>query len=121
MTPGQRAVACRRWRWMPGMLACLEGCRPIRITEINDAGNALQEAGWLPVLDDPATVGCLLALVREAWGDPRLVAMDQGDAGPRWTLVRWDEEWGTVDARPGHPITGLTEAEALIAALEAAP
>jgi hypothetical protein len=92
-----------------------------RIRRIGDRYQSEWHGGATPDLSDPATLGCLLALVREAWGDPRLVAMDQGDAGPRWTLVRWDEEWGTVDARPGHPIAGLTEAEALIAALEAAP
>ena len=28
----------------------------------------------IPDLTDPATLGCLLALVREAWGDPSIIA-----------------------------------------------
>ena len=59
----------------------------------------------LPDLADPATLGCLLALVREAWGSEREVC-----------------EWSHVHSRwmfLGE--TGETEAEALIAALEATP
>jgi len=59
----------------------------------------------LPDLTDPATLGCLLALVREAWGDRYLCA----SLSPRklWMV----DGWSLHD----------TEAEALVAALEAAP
>ena len=68
----KRAVACKHWRWMPGMLAVGRRNMP-------DAWFRLEErlpklmGEWsqaLPDLADPATLGCLLAMVREAWGMP---------------------------------------------------
>jgi len=69
----------------------------------------------MPDLTDPATVGALLALVREAWGDPCIcTAVDNTGAG--W----WVDGW--TAARPQVPSDlHPTEAEALVAALEAAP
>ncbi len=101
MTPEQmialakRAVACKGWRWMPGMLAGRSDCPPIRLAAIEDAGNALQEHRWLPDLQDPATLGCLLALVREA-----------------------TTAYASLTFEPGYL---HTETENLVAALEEAP
>jgi hypothetical protein len=74
------------------------------------------EKGDLPDLSDPATLGCLLALVREAldprvWGSPLCLAKTKEG----WELGYflngdWFTPLGTCD----------TEAEALVAALEAA-
>ncbi len=77
---GRRAVACKHWRWMPGMLD-LDGWRLIR--QLNDEGrpdwlvaspnnnrdfNHLREDEIAyPDLTDPVTMGCLLHLVRKAW------------------------------------------------------
>jgi hypothetical protein len=70
--------------------------------------------GTIPDLTDPATLGCLLALVREAWGEPILsVAW----AGGRWYVVQ-------RILRSVHALRWIdtaTEAEALVAALEIAP
>jgi hypothetical protein len=63
----------------------------------------------LPDLTDPATVGCLLALVREAWGDSAAHAVPDGD----WHIYG--------DMPETEYAIGDTEAEALVAALEAAP
>lgn len=113
----KRAVACRGWRWMPGMLAVevagpgmsLTGGRPVRVDECWHAVNV-----WRPDLTDAATLGCLLALVREAWGDPTLcVVLDTSDG--RWCVGRWED--GLAMRGRG----GVTEAEALVAALEGAP
>ena len=79
---GKRAVACKHWRWMPGMLITPADERaalfPGRIVAV-DAYNArlVWETGtghvvgqtWLtenfvPDLSDPATLGCLLTLGR---------------------------------------------------------
>jgi hypothetical protein len=96
----KRAVACRHWRWMPGMLiddgTRLSAPLPHRMLAALDA---------LPDLTDPATLGCLLALVREAWGRPGAVCA----CIPSDALWRCCGEYGA------------TEAEALVAALEAAP
>ena len=65
----------------------------------------------LPDLTDPATVGALLALVREAWKDPHL-HVGRRIAG--WGV--WTSESTPLPQCVGK---GDTEAEALIAALEA--
>lgn len=131
----RRAVACPRWRWMEGMREAT-GCRaglispdgmvqasthrsgkgqPRAVVHVVDIGGS--NNGWaraLPDLDDPATVGCLLALVREAWGDPLL-------------HVQWSWTWSGWYVYGAHPrLPGLlgrhgSEAAALVAALESAP
>ena len=61
---GQRAVACKHWRWMAGMKAL----SPDGYARIMDGGEGEWE-GW-PDLTDPATEGCVHALVEEAYGFP---------------------------------------------------
>ena len=114
----RRAVACKRWRWMPGMLSG----RDLRVSRCDDDGyvvgyyenlSYIAECvpGTLPDLTDPATLGCLLALVREAWGRPKLTTQNMLSmtAGEFWAV-------GVVRKR----FDGDTEVEALVAALEAA-
>lgn len=109
----KRAVACKHWRWLPGMLVTRDGAQSVRIHGARPARliRKGQEVAALPDLTDPATVGCLLALVREAWGCDSLTCQ------PLLPLVGV-HGWRVVgtSAKSGH-----TEAEALVAALEAAP
>ena len=98
----RRAVACPKWRWMPGMLT-LDG---FRLSPVDADGDDP------PDLSDPATLGCLLALVREAWESPK--------ANVSW--VTDDKCMVVFDT--GHAqrfLLGDTEAEALVVALESAP
>ena len=99
---GRRAVVCKGFRWMPGMawIAPQKGGRyPLP-----------EGAAPMPDLRDPATLGCLLALVREVSGDRGL------------HVATWAGGWLALPGRSGH-ISGVaasaTEAEALVAALEA--
>lgn len=116
---GRRAVACKHWRWMPGMylLPHIDGC------ECCEGRNFPRRAARLPAvfttdidvpdLSDPATLGCLLHLVREAYGD---LSLQPNDAGEH-DMLHWH-----VFIRPNFACMGhATEAEALVAALEAAP
>lgn len=133
---GRRAVACKHWRWIPGMrmeVGTESGSALLRVLDVDpdsgplvfaegDAiGIAPKGAFWLrdlqsdhsdlcgpvPDLSDPATLGCLLALVREAL--PGAWVLPDGD---QWHAFRANMTWVS---------SGATEAEALVAALEAAP
>lgn len=112
----QRAVACRHWRWMPGMLVAYDerlGGRWHTRMIGNTPSSALLNANPLPDLTDPATMGCLLALVREAYGKPGIHARRMGDDIWGVYLDPWSKR---------RPLAVQnTEAEALVAALEAAP
>lgn len=61
--------------------------------------------------------GCLLALVREAWGDEHIHPKRTSGFNPRWTV---QTPKGSCSCGAGH-YYGDAEDEALIAALEAAP
>lgn len=107
----RRAVACKHWRWMGGM--------QVVHTPPHDGATGyhlrLSQDGYIPAatehpdLSDPATMGCLLALVREAWNEPELSATYYDDG--TW-CVGWPDS-----LRHRQP----SEAAALVAALEAAP
>ena len=111
----RRAVACKHWRWMPGMFVRYgDGTAWYRLTDGDGYGMPFRHVppnprdAW-PDLSDPATLGCLLALVREAPGDPA-AHCEQLFTG----------DWAVFDHTGGLVAKGLTEAEALVAALEAA-
>jgi hypothetical protein len=119
----KRAVACKGWRWVPGMLCIWPNGNEWRVGQVSgvDGKNDLPNYpsnGWgddytdrttgQPDLTDPATIGCLLYLVREAWSDSSLAA-----------CMSMDERTWQIDPTVSFR-TGETEAEALVCALEAA-
>ena len=122
----RRAVACRHWRWLPGM-RCLDGSRMLRAgSDLSGPYQAWSDEHYdacackmrpeetrddLPDLSDPATLGALLALVREAGAYIRHLSMlpmgcTVNVAWPDGRICDYHRE---------------TLAEALVAALEAAP
>jgi hypothetical protein len=152
----RRFVECEHWRWMPGMRCTHRWTGGIRVlveengqqsesyVVLPDAdGNAvmtIDECGimggfpnadssypFLPDLTDTATLGCILALVRQCFAyaviwtsrdctvdalDPDSFCMDETEG---WTVCI-----GTVDDYVGELGRGATEAEALLSALEIA-
>ena len=120
---GRRAVACKAWRWMPGML---DGIDEQRVASVRDGLVTMERDGRgealefdprlvrrrpLPDLRDPATMGCLLALVRESWGRPAIYVFEHHG--------RWTASSGNLPPQWGAFLD--TEAAALVEALEAAP
>jgi hypothetical protein len=148
----RRAVACRGWRWMGGMLRCspvLEKAYfkwepDVMPTErvrdedpFTDADQRWSNASnaWvqmLPDLADAATIGCLLALVREAWRCPTVYVRQSTTRRVSDGVLAWEicDLWLDAEAcrALGVPREGSvgswghgSEAEALVAALESAP
>ncbi len=109
----KRAVESKAWKLMPGMLVHV-GFRVVWVDEttfrsFDERGNEMYGSTdcLLPDLTDPATLGCLLALVREAWNDAKVHVLYVDG------LYRWE----CADRHNVHG-SGMTEAEALIDALE---
>jgi hypothetical protein len=119
----RRAVACKAWKWMPGMLSNWG-----RVLWAEESGHAFiwEQAVTLgpmpkdavPNLVDRATLGCLLHLVREHWGDDGACLRRgfRSNGSERWTC-----EWMCHAPSVRYPLLqtiGATEAEALVKALE---
>lgn len=121
----KKAVACKGWRWLPGMQGVDAAGRQWRrnIASWTGEGHSLRirNGQVLPDLTDPATLGCLLALVREAWGDTEAYTRTRRGPPslPLWAAMVMQRD-GNKTARVPAGL-GATEAEALVAALEAAP
>ena len=127
----QRAVACKGWRWLPGMRLVQDATRALprgpgdfkpaggRLLKVYDTGALLTKhgcyastaTGWLlPDLEDAATIQCLLSLVRDAYADQDIVVAYDEDHG-----------WWVVGAEGGaERAVGDDDVLALVAALEAA-
>ena len=130
----RRAVACKGWKRLPGMRAV--GQYPDYPVRVHAFGENLRDTddmeepepwGWqqaapygdhvypgpyLPDLQDPATLGCLLALVREAWGDPTYLPT---------CLDAHDEAWVIESPAQKRQTRYGSYASVLVAALERAP
>jgi len=130
----RRAVACKGWRWMPGMRWIVSRVAPLEdyAGRIVDGGRRAPDGPGFPDLSDPATLGCLLALVRKAWRCPTAYARESTTRRVSDGVIAWEVCGLWLDAEACHalgvPREGSvgswghgSEAEALVAALETAP
>jgi hypothetical protein len=94
--------------WRPGMLST-HSARFLKYDlGVSHAGPNDEEE---PDFSDPATIGCLFAAVREAWGSQKLHSEYSDDPEDCPWRVRLNVEYVG---------TGTTEVEAMVSALEAA-
>lgn len=132
----KRLVASKHFRWMSGMRD-IAGWRVLNVNGVDNGkyliacevdsedpdgnpqeqGEAIWNIGltWLPDLSDPGTLGCLLALVAQAYG----VTLDDVHV-VRTTSKVWSV-WIFRSADLSYRVATheLSRAEALVAALEA--
>jgi len=112
MELGKRAVAAKAWRWCPGMLT-LGGLR------VGPTG--LPKGRHVPDLLDPATLGCIVGILRDESGSSDLCIECYQE---QWN-ERWIPLWAVSAAGSArHYVEDLhgfgTEADAAVTALEAA-
>lgn len=110
-------VEAGKARWMPGMRDD-DGYRYLgdgwwskEADPANQTYHMEVSATDWPDFNDPATLGCLLAQARERLANNRV----------RVTPNAFNDTSWFCGAPLGEPFSGATEAEAIIAALEAAP
>jgi hypothetical protein len=136
----RRAVACRGWRWIRGMntttgdtfIAFSDCDEAYWLAHPDDPCEVEPIAGLLPDLTDPATLGCLLALVRKAWRCPTVYVRQSTTRRVSDGVIAWEVCDLYLDAEACRAL-GLSregsvgswghgsEAEALVSALESAP
>ena len=132
---GQRAKRCTEWRWLPGMRTLDHQ----RVVQVDTDGRILAASkghfgDWtvleldseaIPDLRDAATLGCLADLVRDTWSTaPATTARFvyySPERGPYsgWACTYWRPD-DSVNKGAWIQAHGETEAEALVATLEAA-
>jgi hypothetical protein len=126
-----RLLAAGKVRWMPGMLPE----RDDRVVDVHEGGKgkyitlayidrgheygcncSLEHsdlASDTPDWTDPATIGCLLAMAREATGKSTLVAV--------YWVCHWFADSTNLGRVPRAAEIHTTEAAALLSAIEVAP
>ncbi len=124
---GKRAVACKGWRWMPGMRYSTDSWRAEGFERVPERMDAVAHADWMapgrvPDLTDPATIGCLYVLVGELYGISDITVRTIYENGEidRWAwnseqVMKLRGDWNSVLG------VGSTYAHGGVAALEGAP
>lgn len=113
---GSRAKNAARWKWLPGMLSRYPDGSMYRLRsrynfngwEIPDKNPPNRRAAW-PDLSDPATLGCVLAIVRECLSDESV------------STSHFKGQWHVKASTGEFVASAYSEAEALVKALELAP
>lgn len=126
-----RAVTCKHWKWIPGMMihnadgfvridGGVDG-EPFVYGRCQWSGERIElfvRENPLPDLSDPATVGCLLDLVRKAWHTaPANVNCHMSYSPNKGHYRNWTCSYCTGES--WNQTIGETEVEALVLALEA--
>ena len=107
----KRAVACKGWRWLPGMRV---GTNIEGSVILPDGFEKLKHAAILahcvPILTDPATTGCLMQMLRDKYptAEIEISWLPANDT----TTIRIDDGHQWLAGK------GATLAKALVAALE---
>lgn len=117
-TLARRAVACKAFRWLPGMKAVGSRDNSAAWFRLEESVRRLTGdwASALPDFDDIATLGCILSLVRAAYREPEIHVLPEMLSG-RLVWTAWCG--GPLRDRLGNlEIRGGSEIEALVVALE---
>lgn len=137
----RRAVACPGWRWAPRMLANAGGLLaqvidpPLVTFGRSGVVKGVDLGEYLPDFADRATLGCLEGLVCDAWAAEVMVLKEVIRSGPHAGKVSHrvaifqperSVDWGWTErylfeTAPDRAFRPVSRAEALVAALEAAP
>jgi len=104
---------CKHWRWLPGIQVTGPFAGVIRIQDDRFGMWGDPAPGCLPVLSDPATVGIIEHLAREAWGEV-VVRLEYAYFGTEPWQIWADSGTAPICYAP-------TRGEAWAAALLAAP
>lgn len=130
---GEWAIHTKAWQWMEAM--AVYNTKTHEIARIADVEMFLQAneddpMAWIPLVNDPATKGCIRHLACEAWNAAyleiiatslnTLVVFDDGGEAPLvWLCTPKNELGKSVD--PEGRIVGKSEMAAIICALDLAP
>ena len=115
---GERAVACKHWGWMPGMRCTLGEKGEVRFTRFCLDEKMYEWGEAVLDLNDPATKGCLLELVRKAF--PLHHAVDVSSVVCQESLnTFWYVHIVSLEGNRLE-LSGRSEAEVLVLALELA-
>ena len=117
---GARAVRCRHWRWMPGMLAEYPFSHEAEIQTFRVCCDDPPDMGSaLPGFYDPATLGCLQRLVEDVFYPDAIATLHSRLLDPlRRETEKCQRVWW-VSLSTGRAFDGCEcAAEALIVALE---
>lgn len=121
----QRLVKCPGWKWVRGLLMRTHEGDVCDVSYVSESGAPVHESytedeGWakivgaIPVAADPLLPGWVLRLVRDAWSAPNAHTMPWL-SGSAWD-VRLDRHLCDDTG-----FSGVTELDALVTALAAAP
>jgi hypothetical protein len=119
-----RLVDSKQFRWLPGMLT-LTGLRVVRVEKDDyTTGYSLKNPQGIrelsaidrPDLTDPATLGCLMTLVRAAWEDDGIGCCASYRRDGTWIVYSSKPTSQKFTARV-YANHAATEAEALVNAL----